>query len=190
MELRYHPITAFVLVFTTSLVALCLALGLLALLVPDFFAKLAGTGFLMYLPFMLTFFAAQQALKGNGPPFVHMLHDDLEALRTRFEKRHLNWALAFGLLATAITFGFSTLFWLVGLSGNPVASPFMLTFGLVINIVCSFQAISRGLAPPEAFRPDPDAIEANPAALAAWAVRRMQKNMDKAARPKEEATNQ
>ena len=180
MELRYHPFTAFTLVFGAGLLALILVLIVLALAMPDFFLRLSSSGFLIYLPFILTAFAAHQSSKGNGPPFIHMLVDDPDALRDHFEKWHLAWTVAFALQASGLMMVMATLLWWASHGPYPFDSPFTILICVVINLVCSFQAIKPDFATAGTFRPDSDAVEANPALLAAWAVRRMQKKMNEA----------
>lgn len=181
MELRYHPFTAFTLVFCAGLLAMILALAILAVATPDLFFRLSTSGFLIYLPFILTAFAAHQSAKGNGPPFIHMLVDDPDALRDHFDKWHLAWTIAFALQASGLMMVLATLLWWVSHAPYPFDSPFTILIIVVINLVCSFQAIKPAYASTGAFRPDSDAVEANPALMAAWAVRRMQKKMNEAA---------
>ena len=178
MEMRYNPFWAFVMVFVAGLLLMLACLGVLALVARPVFRDVTASGFLIYVPFILTFFAAQQACKGNGPPFIHMLHDDLEAHRKRFKDWHLVYTVIFASLASAIMFALAVPSWLLADGASPFADPIMAVTTVIINAVVCFQAIKYGLAPPVPFRPDPDAVEANPAALAAWAVRRMQKKMN------------
>lgn len=177
MQLRYHPVTAFVLVYLTGVIVFSLVLGALAVFAHPVWVQIHSSGFLIFLPFMLSFFAAQQSFKGNGPPFVQFLHDDLDALRARFEDGHLRWTVVFALLATVITILVALVLWMLGASGNPFGNLFMIAVALGINGVSCFKGIGYALTPPKAFEPDTDFAADNPATWAAWAVRRMQKNM-------------